>query len=157
MVKVVRFHNEFNGAAIMARTFAHTATPGRFWLLVTDNGGSNSPCEFVSGGTPVAVNCNDFEADDPNAGAGSNFFGNLTASVSASGTDLIIQGDITAQRNGQFDRVLMRISSCGNTTAPNACDPNGYIAFSDRILPSPVTLVDGQHALVTVTYTFSAA
>jgi hypothetical protein len=121
-----------------------------------DNGGTNSPCEITSGTSTFQVACNDFEADDPNAGAAANFFGNLTATSNAN-NELVVQGDITAQRNGQFDRVLMRSSSCGNTIAPNACHPNGYVGWSDRTLASPVTLVDGQHALITVTYTFSPA
>ena len=156
VVRTVRFHNEFNGASLMARTFAHLATPGRFWLLVADNGGTNNPCEITSGTSTFQVACNDFESDDPNGGAAANFFGNLATSVNTN-NELVVQGDITAQRDGQFNRVLMRISSCGNTIAPNACHPNGYVSFSDRQLPSPVTLVDGQHALVTVTYSFSPA
>jgi hypothetical protein len=153
---VHRFHNAFNGANLMARSFAHQATPGRFWLQVADTSGTNNPCEVSVSGSPVQVTCNDFEADDPNAGGAANFFGNLTASSNAS-NNLVVQGEFDAQRNGQFDRVLMRMSSCTNSTAPSACHPNGYQSWSDRTLPSPITLVDGQQALVTVTYTFSPA
>jgi hypothetical protein len=156
VVRVHRFHNEFNGANIVARTFAHQATPGRFWLLVADNGGLNNPCEITSGTSTFQVSCNDFESDDLNAGAAANFFGNLTATATTA-NELVVTGDITAQRDGQFNRVLMRTSSCAATTAPSACHPNGYVSWSDRTLPSPITLVDGQHALVTVTYTFSPA
>jgi hypothetical protein len=156
VASVHRFHNEFNGASLMARTFAHSVTPGRFWLLVADSAGLNNPCEITSGGTPLQVACSDFEADDPNAGGAPNFFGNLTASSNAS-NNLVVQGEFEAQRNGQFDRVVMRLSSCTASTAPSACHPNGYQNWSDRTLSSPITLVDGQQALVTVTYTFSPA
>jgi hypothetical protein len=156
VVRVHRFHNEFNGQNIMARTFAHVATPGRFWLLAADNGGLNNPCEITSGTSTFQVGCNDFEADDSNAGAAANFFGNLTTSVDAANA-LVITGQFNAQRDGQFSRVLMRLSSCSNAVAANACHPNGYVSFSDRTLSSPITLVKGQQALITVTYTFSPA
>jgi hypothetical protein len=156
VARVLRFHNAFNGANLLARVFAHQSTPGRFWLLVADNGGLNNPCQITSGTSTFQVSCNDFESDDPNAGAAANFFGNLAASVNGS-NEIVVTGDITAQRDGQFDRVLMRSSSCANATAPSACHPNGYVAWSDRTLSSPVTLVNGQHALITVTYTFTAA
>lgn len=156
VVRVHRFHNEFNGANILSRVFAHALTPGRYWLLVADSAGLNNPCEITSSGSAFQTACSDFESDDPNAGAAANFFSNLTATATAANT-LVITGDILAQRDGQFDRVVMRSSSCGATTAPSACHPNGYISWSDRTLGSPITLVDGQHALVTVTYTFSPA
>ena len=156
VASVHRFHNEFNGASLMARVFAHQSTPGRFWLLVADNGGLNNPCQITSGTSTFQVGCNDFESDDLNAGAAANFFGNLTATVSAT-NDLVVQGEIEAQRDGQFNRVLMRSSSCNNSIAPNACHPNGYVSWSDRTLSSPITLVTGQQALITVTYSFSPA
>ncbi|HEY3183302.1 MAG TPA: hypothetical protein VGJ77_10730 [Gaiellaceae bacterium] len=156
VVRVHRFHNEFNGANILSRVFAHALTPGRYWLLVADSAGLNNPCEITSSGSAFQTACSDFESDDPNAGAAANFFSNLTATATAANT-LVITGDILAQRDGQFDRVVMRSSSCGATTAPSACHTNGYISWSDRTLGSPITLVDGQHALVTVTYTFSPA
>ena len=156
VARVLRFHNAFNGQNLLARVFSHQSTVGRYWLLVADNGGVNNPCEITSGTSTFQVACNDFESDDPNAGTAGNFFGNLAASVNGS-NELVVTGDITAQRNGQFDRVIMRSSSCGNATAASACHPNGYVGWSDRTLGSPVTLVTGQHALVTVTYTFTAA
>ena len=51
----------------------------------------------------------------------------------------------------------MLLSRCGATTAPSACHPGSYGNFSSRTLPAPITLVTGQQAIVTVTYTFSAA
>ena len=156
VAKEERFHNAFTGQGIVARTFAHSATPGRFWLLVADNAGTNNPCQITSGTSTFQVACDDFEADDANAGAAANFFGNLTATASTA-DELVVQGNITAQRNGQFDRVIIRTSSCGAATAPTACHPNGYVSWSDRTLTTPITVVTGQQILITVTYTFSSA
>jgi hypothetical protein len=51
----------------------------------------------------------------------------------------------------------MLLSTCGGTTAPNVCHPGAYGNFSSRTLPASISLIAGQQAIVTVTYTFSAA
>jgi hypothetical protein len=144
------FHNEFDGAYIVSNVFAHSLTPGRYRLEIDDST-LNSPC--VDGFAP----CFDFESDDPNAGTAANNFGNLTATATAA-NDLVITGSFIAQRNGEFDGVRMRSSSCSATIAPSACQPKGpYISWSDRKLSAPIAAVAGQQILITVTYTFSPA
>ena len=152
VLRVHRFHNEFNGASNVANILAHANSTGRYWMQVYDSAGTNSPC--LNAG--VAVACYDFEADDPNAGASPSWFGNLTASV-GSGNSLVVKGILMAQRDGSFDTVSMLLSRCTASTAPSACHPGGYGAFSFRTLASPITLITGQQAIITVTYTFSAA
>jgi hypothetical protein len=149
VVRVHRFHNDFNGAANVAPILAHTASTGRYWLTLSNSSGTNNPC-----GTAAQSPCFDFEPDDPNAGIG-DWFDSLN--VSATGGQLVIKSEIEAQRDGSFDTVRMLLSTCSSVTAPNACHPGVYGQFSFRTLPSPITLVNGQQALVTVTYTFSAA
>jgi hypothetical protein len=51
----------------------------------------------------------------------------------------------------------MLLSRGTATTTPASCHPGSYGNFSSRTLPSPITLIAGQQAIVTVTYTFSAA
>lgn len=149
VLRVHRFHNEFNGPSVVAAVLAHQASTGRYWLTLFNSSGTGNPC-----GSAAQAACFDFEPDDPNAGTG-DWFGGLA--VSTSSGQLVVRSEIEAQRDGQFDSVRMLLSSCGATTTPSACHPGGYGQFSSRVLPEPITLVRGQQAIVTVTYTFSAA
>lgn len=148
VLRVHRFHNEFNGAATLAPILAHTQSTGRFWMTLSDLGGTH-PC-----GTTAAEACLVFEPDDPN-GSVAGWFDTLA--VSASSGQLIITGEIEATRTGEFDHVRMLLSRCAATTAPSACMPGAYGNFSTRTLDAPITLIAGQQAIVTVTYTFSPA
>ena len=150
VARVHRFHNAFNGASTIASILAHASTTGRYWMTLSDTSGGGGPCG--AGASPES--CLVFEADDPNS-TGAGWFGNL--SVTTSSGNLVISGEIEATRNGQFNQVRMLLSRCGATTAPSACMPGAYGNFSARTLASPITLVAGQQAIVTVTYTFSAA
>jgi hypothetical protein len=150
LARVHRFHNDFNGAAVVSNLLAHQAATGRYWLTLSNSTGTNNAC-----GTTTQAACFDFEPDDPNAGL-SDWFGSLN--VTASAGQLVIKSEIEAQRDGAFNHVRMLLSSCGGgATTPNACHPGSYGNFSSRTLPSPITLVQGQQAIVTVTYTFSPA
>ena len=148
VVRVHRFHNEFNGAATLAPILAHASSPGRYWMTLSSLGGT-PPC-----GATAAESCLIFEPDDPN-GAVVGWFGNLAVS-NASG-QLVVTGEIEATRSGTFDHVRMLLSRCAATTAPSACHPGSYGNFSTRTLDAPITLIAGQQAIVTVTYTFSPA
>jgi len=153
VVRVHRFHNDFNGASNLAPILAHAASTGRYWMTLSDQSGAGQPpC-----GDPAstASSCFLFEADDPN-GAIPFWFGNLAVSTPGS-SQLVVSGEIEATRDGSFNNVRMLLSRCGNTTAPNVCRPGSYGNFSSRSLPSPISLVTGQQAIVTVTYTFSPA
>jgi hypothetical protein len=153
VLRVHRFQNEFNGAATVAGILAHATSTGRYWMTLSDQSGSNQhPC-----GDPAqpAASCFLFEADDPN-GSIPFWFGNVAVTRPGS-TSVQITGEIEATRNGQFDHVRMLLSTCGSATAPNVCHPGSYGNFSARTLPAPITLIAGQQAIVTVTYTFSAA
>jgi hypothetical protein len=149
VLRVHRFHNEFNGALNIAGILAHTNSTGRYWMTLSDLGGT-PPCGAGAG----AESCLIFEPDDPNGGV-AGWFGNLA--VSQSSGQLIITGEIEATRSGEFDHVRMLLSRCGATVAPSSCMPGAYGNFSTRTLASPITLIAGQQAIVTVTYTFSAA
>jgi hypothetical protein len=149
VVRVHRFHNEFNGAGTIAPILAHSAATGRYWLTLFSSATTDNPC-----GSAMQSACFDFEPDDPNAGT-AGWFGNL-AVTAPSGT-LVVAGEVVATRTGQFDNVRMLLSRCAATTAPSGCQPGAYGQFSTRTLPAPITLVAGQQALVTVTYTFAAA
>jgi hypothetical protein len=153
VLRVHRFKNEFNGAATVAGILAHANSTGRYWMTLSDQTGAGQhPC-----GDPAsaASSCFLFEADDPNGAI--PFWFDSVAVTRPGSTQLQITGEIAATRNGQFNHVRMLLSTCGNTTAPNVCRPGSYGNFSSRTLPAPITLVTGQQAIVTVTYTFSAA
>ena len=153
VLRVHRFKNEFNGASTLAPILAHSSSTGRYWMTLSDaSGAGQNPC-----GDPAssASSCFLFEPDDPNGGI-PFWFDNLAVSTPGSG-QLQITGEIEATRNGQFNHVRMLLSRCGNATAPNVCRPGSYGNFSARTLPAPISLVAGQQAIVTVTYTFSAA
>ena len=148
-----RFKNEFNGASTVATILAHASATGRYWMTLADTSGAGqNPCGDPAG---PAGSCFLFEADDPN-GSVPFWFDNLAVST-PSGSQLEITGEIEATRNGSFNHVRMLLSRCANTTAPGSCHPGSYGNFSSRTLPAPITLVTGQQAIVTVTYTFSAA
>lgn len=153
VLRVHRFKNEFNGASTVAPILAHASATGRYWMTLADQSGAGqNPC-----GDPAtsASSCFIFEADDPN-GSIPFWFGNLTVSTPGS-TSVQITGEIEATRNGSFNHVRMLLSRCSATTAPSACHPGSYGNFSSRTLPAPISLIAGQQAIVTVTYTFSAA
>ena len=153
VLRVHRFKNEFNGASSLAPILAHASATGRYWMTLSDTSGAGqNPCGDPAG---PAASCFLFEPDDPN-GAIPFWFDNLAVSTPGS-TQLAVSGEIEATRSGQFNHVRMLLSRCGNTTAPSACHPGSYGNFSSRTLPAPITLVTGQQAIVTVTYTFSAA
>lgn len=149
VVRVHRFHNEFNGATNIAPILAHTRSTGRYWMTLSDLAGT-PPCGAGTG----AESCLIFEPDDPN-GSVAGWFGNLA--VSSSSGQLIVTGEIEATRAGKFDHVRMLLSHCPASTAPSSCNPGAYGNFSTRTLDAPITLIAGQQAIVTVTYTFSAA
>ena len=153
VLRVHRFKNEFNGASTVASILAHTRATGRYWMTLSDQSGAGqNPCGDPTG---PASSCFLFEADDPN-GAVPFWFGNLAVSTPSS-SQLAITGEIAATRSGSFNHVRMLLSSCGSTTTPASCHPGSYGNFSSRTLSTPITLVTGQQAIVTVTYTFSAA
>lgn len=151
VVRVHRFHNDFNGASTVATILAHASATGRYWMTLTDSIGGTHAC-----GPPeeAAASCFIFEPDDPNSGT-PGWFGNLA--VSNPSSQLVITGEIEATRSGEFDHVRMLVSRCAATTAPSACTPGAYGNFSARTLPAPIALIAGQQAIVTVTYTFSPA
>lgn len=153
VLRVHRFTNEFNGASTVATILAHASATGRYWMTLADQSGAGqNPC-----GDPAqtASSCFIFEADDPN-GSVPFWFGNLTVSTPGS-SQVQITGEIEATRNGQFNHVRMLLSRCAAATAPSDCRPGSYGNFSSRTLPAPISLIAGQQAIVTVTYTFSAA
>ena len=153
VLRVHRFENEFNGASTVAPILAHASTTGRYWMTLSDaSGAGQNPCGDPAAG---ASSCFLFEPDDPNGGV-PFWFGNLAVSTPSS-SQLEITGEIEATRNGQFNHVRMLLSRCSSATAPSSCHPGSYGNFSSRTLPAPISLVTGQQAIVTVTYTFSAA
>jgi hypothetical protein len=153
VLRVHRFENEFNGAATVAGILAHANATGRYWMTLSDQSGAGQhPCGDP---TTAASSCFLFEADDPN-GAVPFWFDSVAVSRPGS-TQIQVTGEIAATRNGSFNHVRMLLSSCGNTTAPSTCHPGAYGNFSSRTLPAPISLIAGQQAIVTVTYTFSAA
>jgi len=153
VVRVHRFHNDFNGASTVAPILAHASATGRYWMTLSDASGAGQ--NVCGDPAAAAASCFLFEADDPN-GAIPFWFGNLAVSTPSS-TQLVVSGEIEATRSGSFNHVRMLLSRCSNTTAPSACHPGSYGNFSARTLPSPIALVTGQQAIVTVTYTFSPA
>jgi hypothetical protein len=153
VLRVHRFKNAFDGPSTLAAILAHASATGRYWMTLADTSGAGQPpC-----GDPAstASSCFLFEADDPN-GSIPFWFGSLTVSTPGS-TQLAVSGEIEATRNGSFNHVRMLLSRCTATTAPSACHPGSYGNFSSRTLPAPIALIAGQQAIVTVTYTFSAA
>jgi hypothetical protein len=153
VLKVHRFKNEFNGASTVASILAHSSSTGRYWMTLSDQSGSGQhPCGDPTG---AASSCFLFEADDPNGAI--PFWFDSVAVTRPGSTSLQVTGEIAATRNGSFNHVRMLLSTCGSTTATNVCHPGSYGNFSSRTLPAPITLIAGQQAIVTVTYTFSAA
>jgi hypothetical protein len=153
VLRVHRFKNEFNGAATVSGILAHASSTGRYWMTLSDQTGAGQhPCGDPTG---PASSCFLFEADDPN-GAIPFWFDTVTVTRPGS-TQLQATGEIAATRSGQFNHVRMLLSTCSSVTAPNSCHPGSYGNFSARTLPAPISLVTGQQAIVTVTYTFSAA
>jgi hypothetical protein len=153
VLRVHRFKNEFNGASTVAPILAHSSTTGRYWMTLTDQTGAGQhPC-----GDPAAsaTSCFVFEPDDPN-GSVPFWFGNLSVTTPSS-SQVQLTGEIEATRSGSFNHVRMLLSRCAATTAASDCHPGAYGNFSSRTLPAPISLIAGQQAIVTVTYTFSAA
>lgn len=153
VLRVHRFKNEFNGASTVAGILAHTRATGRYWMTLSDASGAGQ--NVCGDPASTASSCFLFEADDPN-GSVPFWFGNLAVST-PSGSNLVITGEIEATRSGSFNHVRMLLSSCSSTTTPATCHPGSYGNFSSRTLPAPISLIAGQQAIVTVTYTFSAA
>ena len=153
VVRVHRFKNEFNGASTVSAILAHANSTGRYWMTLSDQSGAGQhPCGDPSG---PAASCFLFEADDPNGAI--PFWFDSVAVTRPGSTQVQITGEIAATRTGQFNHVRMLLSTCSSVTAPNACHPGSYGNFSSRTLPAPISLIAGQQAIVTVTYTFSAA
>jgi len=153
VVRVRRFQNAFNGASTVSGILAHASATGRYWLTLSDQSGAGQhPCGDPAGS---AGSCFLFEADDPN-GAIPFWFGNL-AVTRPGNTSVAVSGEIEATRNGSFNHVRMLLSTCASSTATNVCHPGSYGNFSSHTLASPISLVTGQQAIVTVTYTFSPA
>ena len=153
VLRVHRFENEFNGASTVAPILAHASTTGRYWMTLSDaSGAGQNPCGDPATG---ASSCFLFEPDDPNGGV--PFWFDTLAVSTPSSTQLQITGEIEATRDGQFNNVRMLLSRCSSATAPSSCHPGSYGNFSSRTLPAPISLIAGQQAIVTVTYTFSAA
>jgi hypothetical protein len=152
VLRVHRFKNEFNGASTVAAILSHSNSTGRYWMTLSDVSGGTPPC-----GDPAqtALACSLFESDDPNGGVA--FWFNTLTVTRPGGNQLQISGEIEATRSGQFNHVRMLLSTCTGTTAPSTCHPGAYGNFSSRTLPAPISLIAGQQAIVTVTYTFSAA
>jgi hypothetical protein len=153
VLRVHRFKNEFNGASTVAAILAHSSSTGRYWMTLSDQSGAGQ--NVCGDPTGAASSCFLFEADDPN-GAVPFWFGNLAVSRPSS-SQLAVTGEIEATRSGSFNHVRMLLSTCGSTTTPATCHPGSYGNFSSRTLPSGISLITGQQAIVTVTYTFSAA
>ncbi len=149
VVDVHEFHNEFNGASNIAPILAHASTAGRYWMTLSSLSG-----DHACGTGATAEPCFVFEPDDPNASF-AGWFGNLSATVSSG--QIVVTGEIEATRAGSFGHVRMLLSRCAASTPSSTCTPGAYGNFSQRTLPAPITLVAGQQAIVTVTYTFSAA
>lgn len=153
VLRVHKFHNEFNGASTIAGILAHTRATGRYWMTLSDASGSGQ--NVCGDPASTAASCFLFEPDDPN-GAVPFWFGNLAVSTPTA-SQLVVSGEIEATRSGSFNHVRMLLSSCSSTTTPATCHPGSYGNFSSRTLPAAISLVAGQQAIVTVTYTFSAA
>jgi hypothetical protein len=154
LVSVRRFHNDpANAAQAIATILGRAYSPGFWWITLGSSTGAGPAC--VQSGTPVF--CRLFVANDTGSFAtAANSFKTLVASNSNVQSQITLTGDMTAQRDGDVNTVASQLSVCSTATAPNApCGTFQFWPFTTRTLGSPVSLVTGQHLLVTVTLTFT--
>jgi len=134
----------------LVNVLARMRTPGT-WTIVA-NGTPNQICEEPAG-TPNV--CWIMESTDPTPSV-LNVFKTLTVSVSA-GT-LILNGTLTAQRDGEITSVTTRDNHCSNSISPASCtggNTAGSAGFTATVLGTPVAVLNGQQVQVRVVISFS--
>jgi hypothetical protein len=81
----------------------------------------------------------------------------LSAAAPTTGVNagkLVLSGSVAASRNAQIVFVQTEQGDCPPPGTPGACTVNAF-AFSQKDLPSPITVVEGQIIQVTVVFSFS--
>jgi hypothetical protein len=139
------------GATHLANVLGRTLTVGG-WQIQTF--GSSQLCEDPPG-TPS--NCFMMESTEP--AVANNIFKTLTVSVSANTpAELVLNGSLTAQRDGQVDIVSTGNGYCANSVSPSACPGGtsiGTISVTSTTLGAPISALTGQQVQVNVVISFS--
>jgi hypothetical protein len=153
IVLVRSFHNAPTQAnQAIATILARVYSPG-YWFIQLNSTTANPAC--VNAGNPTG--CSIMDPNDNSAlSSAANSFKTLTTSASGYQQTITLNGSMTAQRNGEVDRVSTNLPVCDRTIAPaTACALSAFWPFTEKTLASPISLVTGQQLLVTVTLTFT--
>lgn len=138
------FHNAFTGGFFISEVLTARRSPSH-WEISLGGVGGTGPCS-------VSCIITEPRSTRPVAPA---IFKNLTTSVADSGLEL--RGFVVASQNGSIGVVNTRLLTCNPTSAPGAiCSPARVADISGTTLQSPVSVVNGQQVLVTVTISFSS-
>ena len=154
VLRVHRFQNEFNGAATVAPILAHATSTGRYWMTLSDQSGAGQhPCGDPAGAGGLVLPLRGRRSQRGHPVLVRHPRGDAGRATPSS------RSRVRSRRRGAARSTTCGCCSprCSSTTAPNVCHPGSYGNFSSRTLPAPISLIAGQQAIVTVTYTFSAA
>ena len=138
------------GDVHLVNVLARTRTAGTW--TITAVGNTSQICEEPAG-TPNV--CWIMESTDPTPSVG-NVFKTLTTTVS--GGTLVLNGTVTAQRDGQITGVSTRDNHCSNSISPAACtggNTAGSAGITSTLLATPVSVLTGQQVQVRVVISFS--
>jgi len=139
-----------SGDVHLVNVLARTRAAGTW--TITANGNPNQICEEPAG-TPNI--CWIMESTDPTPSVG-NVYKTLTTSVS--GGTLVLNGTVTAQRDGQITSVSTRDNYCASSVSPASCTGGstaGSFGFTATLLGTPVSVLTGQQVQVRVVISFS--
>ena len=135
-----------NGAEFLTQVMARTKTPGFYILSLARSVGGTDACG--------SVNCS---VSEP--GAGSPVSTNLTVTATANPFATVLQGSFQASSAGDIAQVFSYLTVCQPSVSPTACPGSGAVSialpFTERALPTPITVQPNQIVQVTVTLTFS--
>lgn len=153
IVLVRRFHNDPTSAnQAIATILTRVYTPA-YWFVQLSSTANDPAC--VNSGTPVTCTLTD-PNDTGSFSSSPSTFKTLTTSATCCQSTIVLNGSMTAQRDGGVDQVSTNLGVCSRTIAPStACGLSSFWPFTNRVLGSPINLVTGQQLLVTVTLSFS--
>lgn len=138
------------GDTHLVNVLGRTRTAGTWQVRAIGN--VNQICESSPG---VPSDCFIVESTD-SLPAGGNIFKTLTATVS--GSTLVLNGSVIAQRNGDVNVVTTGDNHCSNSVSPASCSGGSALntsAFTGTVLATPIPVQNGQQVQVRVVISFS--
>jgi hypothetical protein len=135
------------GSALLTQIMARAGTPGFYVVSLINSQVGASPC----GSTACTVS-------EPGTVTATST--NLTVTATANPFAAVLQGSFQASSAGDINEVRSFFTLCQPSVSPTACPGSGTVLFApapftDRTLPTPITVQINQMVQVTVTFTFS--